>query len=275
MARYLVGDLQGCVTQLEQLLAQVQFDPIRDELWCVGDLVARGPDSLDCLRLCRQLGSAFKAVLGNHDLNLLALLIGVRQANPKDRLGAILDLSATERQRWLEFLIQLPLMRMTDDLVMTHAGIFPGWQLCEAQAYADEVSTSLRSAYADGTLAEWLTTMYGNEPACWSENLRGAERLRFMINAFTRMRFLTTNDCLNLSVKEAPSKQLRAQGLRPWFEAWPSSEMTLVFGHWAALQGRTERADVIGLDTGCVWGEHMTLMRWPDRQRWKAANPRP
>ncbi|KFZ28506.1 hypothetical protein IDAT_09370 [Pseudidiomarina atlantica] len=273
MARYLVGDLQGCVQQLAQLLEHVQFNPARDELWCVGDLVARGPDSLQCLELCRSLGPAFKAVLGNHDLNLMAVLLGVRRANPKDRLDEILALPEADKQQWLEFLINVPLMRTSDDLVMSHAGIYPYWNIAEAQSYADEVSASLRTAYARQELADWLREMYGNEPACWSDTLTGAARIRFFINAFTRMRFLNANGCLNLNVKEQPSAALREQGLTPWFEAWPQTANTVVFGHWAALQGQTARADVIGLDTGCVWGEYMTLMRWPDGQRWQAANP--
>ncbi|RUO57823.1 symmetrical bis(5'-nucleosyl)-tetraphosphatase [Pseudidiomarina insulisalsae] len=272
MARYLIGDLQGCYTQLDDLLQRVAFDPQFDELWCVGDIVARGPHSLACLQRLAGLGATVKCVLGNHDLNLLAVLTGVREANPKDKLDAILALTPTQKQQWIEFLVKQPLLRQADDLVMTHAGIYPGWSIEQAQQLADEVSTSLQRAWRYDKLGAWLDRMYGNEPACWSENLQGPERIRFIINSFTRMRFVDANLCLNLTEKGAPDDATAAQGLRPWFHHWSPAEKTLVFGHWAALQGNTARDDVIGLDTGCVWGEHMTLQRWPDGQRWIAEN---
>ncbi|RUO52404.1 symmetrical bis(5'-nucleosyl)-tetraphosphatase [Pseudidiomarina homiensis] len=272
MARYFVGDLQGCVKQLDTLLATVNFDRRFDELWCVGDIVARGPDSLACLERLHELGSAAKCVLGNHDLNLLAVLTGVRKANPKDKLDAILALPAEEQRQWIDFLVQQPLLQHADDVVMTHAGLFPQWSLAEAKGYADEVSESLQRAWRFQKLGPWLNKMYGNEPACWSPKLSGPERIRFIINAFTRMRFLDHQQCLNLTVKTAPNDDTKAQGLLPWFAHWQPQQFSLVFGHWAALQGQTQRDDVIGLDTGCVWGEHMTLLRWPDGQRWYAEN---
>lgn len=271
MARYFIGDLQGCVEQLDELLARVKFDPRFDELWCVGDIVARGPDSLACLRRLAELGDALKCVLGNHDLNLLAVLTGVREANPKDKLDAILALSAAEQRQWIAFLVQQPLLRHADDVVMTHAGIYPKWSLDQAQTLAAEVSESLQRAWRHNKLGAWLERMYGNEPNCWSADLSGPERIRFIINAFTRMRFLDAQQCLNFSVKTAPSEDTAAQGLQPWFAHWQPANFSLIFGHWAALQGKTQRDDIIGLDTGCVWGEHMTLMRWPDGQRWQAA----
>ena len=272
MARYFVGDLQGCVAQLDDLLAQVNFDPRFDELWCVGDIVARGPDSLACLERLAELGAAAKCVLGNHDLNLLAVLTGIRAANPKDKLDAILALPEHEQQRWIAFLVQQPLLRCADDVVMTHAGLYPQWHLDEAKAYANEVSESLQRAWRNDKLGPWLEKMYGNEPACWSADLQGPERIRFIINAFTRMRFLDHQQCLNLSVKTAPNESTEAQALKPWFAHWPPQQFSLVFGHWAALRGQTQRDDVIGLDSGCVWGEHMTLMRWPSGQRWHSEN---
>ncbi|MDN7136162.1 symmetrical bis(5'-nucleosyl)-tetraphosphatase [Pseudidiomarina terrestris] len=273
MARYFVGDLQGCVTQLDELLAQVNFDPRFDELWCVGDIVARGPDSLACLQRLRDLGEAAKCVLGNHDLNLLAVLTGVRNANPKDKLDAILALPKAEQHEWIEFLVQQPLMRQVDDVVMTHAGIYPQWSLAQAAALAEEVRASLQRAWRHRKLAQWLDKMYGNEPTCWSSTLQGPERIRFIINAFTRMRFIGENHCLELDTKGAPDADTRERGLIPWFETWQPQPMTLMFGHWAALQGHTGRDDVIGLETGCVWGETMTLLRWPEGQRWQAENP--
>ncbi|MGQ4277035.1 symmetrical bis(5'-nucleosyl)-tetraphosphatase [Pseudidiomarina sp. E22-M8] len=273
MARYFVGDLQGCVNQLDELLAAVKFDTRFDELWCVGDFVARGPDSLACLQRLRDLGDAAKCVLGNHDLNLLAVLTGIRKANRKDKLAAILTLPEAQQQEWIEFLVRQPLLRQADDVVMTHAGIYPQWSLAEAAELAEEVSISLQRAWRNQKLPQWLQKMYGNEPPCWSPQLTGPNRIRFIINAFTRMRFLDAQHCLDLDAKDAPSKDTEADGLQPWFVFWQPQPVTLVFGHWAALQGETGRDDVIGLDTGCVWGEHMTLLRWPDGQRWQAKNP--
>ncbi|WP_417680657.1 symmetrical bis(5'-nucleosyl)-tetraphosphatase [Pseudidiomarina aquimaris] len=272
MARYFVGDLQGCVQQLDELLTKVNFNPRFDELWCVGDIVARGPDSLACLQRLASLGDALKCVLGNHDLNLLAVLCGIRKANPKDHLDTILALPEQQQRQWIDFLVKQPLIQHADDVVMTHAGLFPQWSLAQAKALAQEVSESLQRAWRHDKLGLWLDKMYGNEPACWSTQLSGPERIRFVINAFTRMRFLDANQCLNLTIKTAPNDETRAQGLQPWFDYWQPQQFSIVFGHWAALQGATQRDDVIGLDTGCVWGEHMTLMRWPDGQRWHAEN---
>ncbi len=273
MARYFVGDLQGCVEQLDELLAKVSFNSRFDELWCVGDIVARGPDSLACLERLRELGDAAKCVLGNHDLNLLAVLTGAKKAKAKDRLDNILALPDEQQHEWIDFLVQQPLLRRADDVVMTHAGIYPKWSIDEAEKLSDEVSLSLQRAWRHQKLAPWLLKMYGDEPRQWSPELQGPERIRFIINALTRMRFLDAQQGLNLSVKEGPSTATQEQGLSPWFMHWSPQPTTLIFGHWAALQGQTKRDDVIGLDTGCVWGETMTLMRWPDGQRWQAENP--
>lgn len=270
MARYFVGDLQGCVKQLDRLLDAIAFDAKFDELWCVGDLVARGPDSLACLERLEALGDAAKCVLGNHDISLMAVLTGVRKPNPNDHLDAILNLPKAAQQRWIEFLIQQPLLRQADDVVMTHAGIYPKWSITEAQELATDVSDSMQRAWRTQRLGPWLTTMFGNEPTTWSWQLPRPERIRFVINALTRMRFLDSQQALNLKVKTAPSAATSAAGLTPWFDFWQPTATTLVFGHWAALQGQTGRDDVLGLDTGCVWGEYLTLLRWPDGQRWQA-----
>ncbi|HET8817307.1 MAG TPA: symmetrical bis(5'-nucleosyl)-tetraphosphatase [Pseudidiomarina sp.] len=265
MARYLVGDIQGCRLELECLLDRVGFNPRHDELWCVGDLVARGPDSLGCWTLIRELGTSFKMTLGNHDLNLLAILLGQREANPKDRLAPLLNLPAAERDTLIEWLCQQPLLRHDYDCAMSHAGIYPWWTTTQAATYAREVEKLLRDASA-AELKTFLADMYGDSPTTWRHDLAGAERYRFIINAFTRMRFCTSDGALDLKAKMAPSAGNKPEHLIPWFELWPVTEQTLVFGHWAALMGETGRDDVIGLDTGCVWGEHLTLMRWPERR---------
>ncbi|RWU09023.1 symmetrical bis(5'-nucleosyl)-tetraphosphatase [Pseudidiomarina gelatinasegens] len=267
MARYLVGDIQGCAEQVSKVLEQASFNPKFDELWCVGDLVGRGPASLRSLEIVRELGASAHIVLGNHDLNLLAVLCGVREADPKDKLGAILALTDAEKRDWIGWLVQQPLLlRSNDNLVMTHAGIYPWWTIDQAENYANEVSTALQTAWTNDQLPGFLQSMYGNEPSQWTDDLQGDERIRFIINAFTRMRFCDTGGHLNFSVKTAPNDPNVPEHLVPWFELWDVSDTTLVFGHWAALMGNTQRDDVIALDTGCVWGEHLTLMQWPNGQ---------
>lgn len=275
MARYIVGDIQGCALELKHLLAKVNFKPQFDELWCVGDLVGRGPDSLATLKFIQRLGPAAKIVLGNHDLNLLAVLLNVREADPRDKLDAIIALPDAEKQQLIAWLVQQPLMRQTSDrLVMSHAGIYPWWTVEQAQSYADEVSAALQQAWQQHTLGEFLQSMYGNQPNLWSESLSGHERVRFIINAFTRMRFCDQHGHLNFTEKSAPPPKPREDGLVPWFELWDIDAATLVFGHWAALMGHTHREDVIGLDTGCVWGKHLTLLHWPSGKRSSVAAKR-
>lgn len=269
MALYVVGDLQGCVDELNQLLDKVAFNPDRDQLWCVGDIVARGPSSLACLERLKQLGDAAQIVLGNHDLNLLAVLLGVRSAQPADRLEQLLELSPTEKSQWIDWLRHQPLLLRQHDLVMTHAGIYPWWTVPEAEAFAAEVEQQLQQLNHD-ELKLWLEQMYGNTPNKWSAQLQGAERTRFIVNAFTRMRYVNQQGELDFACKLPPNAaQAESPQLTPWFERWPHTEDTLIFGHWAALRGVTHREDVIGLDTGCVWGHELTLMRWPERQRYQ------
>lgn len=269
MSRYIVGDIQGCATELKLLLQQVGFDPSFDQLWCVGDLVGRGPDSLACLQFLHDLGSSAKVVLGNHDLNLMAILAGVRAAHPSDKLDAIVALPQLEQQHWLAWLVQQPLMLTSNDgLVMSHAGIYPWWSLAEAQDYADETSAALQQAWQQQQLGEWLASMYGNEPNRWHPDLSGADRHRFIINALTRMRYCRVPPSydygeLELTCKTAPQQQRHPSDLVPWYELTEVTDNCLVFGHWAALMGQTQRDDVIGLDTGCVWGNQLTLLRWP------------
>lgn len=262
MARYVVGDIQGCTPELESLLQQVAFNASYDELWCVGDLIGRGPDSLGSLTLIRELGSSARIVLGNHDLNLLAVLCDVRAANPKDKLEQILALPTKQKQELINWLVEQPLMISShDNLVMSHAGIYPWWSLTQAQSYANEVSNALRDAAAEGSLGQFLQDMYGDEPAAWSENLRGSDRVRFIINALTRMRFCYPDGRLEFKTKASPAEV--SAPLLPWYELREVSDATLVFGHWASLMGHTQRDDIIGLDTGCVWGEHLSALQWP------------
>jgi bis(5'-nucleosyl)-tetraphosphatase (symmetrical) len=269
MALYLIGDIQGCYAELDSLLTQVAFNPRCDQLWAVGDLVARGPDSLAVLQLFQQLGPAAATVLGNHDLHLLSLLSGVKQAKRSDRLDTIMALPTQQREGIIDWLVHCPLLLQQQQLLVTHAGIYPWWRVSEAIDYAAEATASLQDAWRQQRLSSWLTAMYGNQPEQWHPDLQGEQRLRFIINAFTRMRFCYADGRLNLTAKQAPSASSVNEGLIPWYEFWPASEQRLVFGHWAALAGATGRTDVIGLDSGCVWGQHLTLWRWPDGQYWQ------
>lgn len=263
MATYIVGDIQGCFDELRQLLALAGFDEGRDELWLTGDLVARGPQSLQMLRYACGLGQRATTVLGNHDLHLLAVAAGIRKAKPKDRLDELL--AAPDRDALLEWLAHQPLLARhpRHGFVMTHAGIHPAWTISDAERYAHEVEQVLRGP----ARLQLLRDMYGDGPAYWDEQLQGAQRWRFIINAFTRMRLCERKTLvMDLSYKGPLAKA--PVGMLPWFSLrHTQGEPPLIFGHWASLLGQTGDPRVIGLDTGCVWGNQLTLLRWDDAKR--------
>ncbi|MCL5042013.1 MAG: symmetrical bis(5'-nucleosyl)-tetraphosphatase [Gammaproteobacteria bacterium] len=256
MTTYAVGDLQGCLKPLQCLLAEVDFNPSTDVLWSVGDMVNRGPDSLATLRFLNQLDNACVAVLGNHDLHLLAAARDASRLRKSDTLLPILK--APDREVLLESLRQRPLAHFDESLntVMTHAGIPPIWSVKQTLKRAAEVAEVLR---CDSQLPWFLDEMYGNEPARWKPALKGIDRLRAITNYLTRMRFCKADGTLDFKSKEGLDKA--PKGYAPWF-SYPrkDSGVRIVFGHWAALEGKTGLADVIGLDSGCVWGNRMTLM---------------
>jgi len=258
MATYAIGDIQGCCDEFEQLLERLQFDPSRDRLWLVGDLVNRGPRSLDVLRLVRKLGEGAIAVLGNHDLHLLATaLTPSRQLKPKDTLGSIF--AAPDRDELLHWLRQQPLLHHDASLgyTMIHAGLAPDWDFATAQSCAAELENALRD---DAAALELFAQMYGDQPDRWSNDLRGVERLRFITNCFTRLRFCHADGRLALkhkgSISDAPT------GLVPWFRApnRRTRELRIVCGHWSAL-GYYEGDGVLSIDTGCVWGSTLCAAR--------------
>ena len=263
MARYAVGDLQGCLTPLQCLLEEVGFDADRDQLWLVGDLVNRGPQSLETLEFLYPLRDRLRIVLGNHDLHALAL---ARGATDQGRHPSLEPLLRSPRLReFMDWLRTLPLCIRGErgDYVMSHAGIAPIWTTSQALDYSAEVSAVLRD---DARIDHFLRVMYGNEPARWSDDLAGMDRLRAITNYFTRMRICRADGTLDLSFK-GPPEQTPA-GLAPWFQ-WPESRPraeTQLFGHWAALEGKTGRDDCIGLDTGCVWGGRLTLFNLDSRK---------
>jgi bis(5'-nucleosyl)-tetraphosphatase (symmetrical) len=256
MAVYAVGDIQGCYLELRQLLQQIAFDPARDRIWLTGDLVNRGPDSLAVLRYVRALGSAAVMVLGNHDLHLLATTYGTTRAPRRgDTLQA--TLAAPDRDELLQWLRQQPLLHHDPALARTliHAGLPPQWDLELARRCAAEVEQALRDdpevLFAD---------MYGDQPDRWSDTLRGGERLRFITNCLTRLRFCTADGRLLPRLKGSP-RSAPPEAL-PWFDVPGrlSAGVPIVCGHWSAL-GFHATSDVLAIDTGCVWGGTLCAVR--------------
>lgn len=258
MATYAIGDVQGCYNELMALLEKIAYDPNKDQLWFTGDLVNRGPHSLKTLRFIYSLPVQPIVVLGNHDLHLLAVAYGAISINAKDTSNEILN--APDRDDLLTWLRQRPLIYQDTRLgyAMVHAGIYPGWTLKEAMLYANELEAILKS----DQYTEFFQHMYGNEPSHWDATLTGWERLRFIANAFTRMRFCTPDGGLNLTIKETAQPP---QGLVPWFEMpMPNQNLRIIFGHWAALGGAIIKPGFFHLDTGCVWGGKLTAIRLED-----------
>lgn len=256
MARYAIGDIQGCLEELRALLARLRFSADRDELWFVGDLVNRGPDSLGVLRFVRALGDNARVVLGNHDLHLLAVAYGgsARRLRADDTLDAVLE--AADRDALLNWLRTRPLaVRDTrngyDDL-MVHAGLVPQWSADDASQLAKEISRRL-----EHDPRELFAHMYGDEPVRWQPDLEGDARARIVINALTRLRYCTADGRIDLRAKDAPGSQARE--LLPWFDVprRASAISRIVFGHWSTL-GVLRRAQLIALDSGCVWGGALT-----------------
>lgn len=256
MAVYAIGDLQGCYTELRQLLDTLHFDPARDRLWFVGDLVNRGPESLECLRFVKELGDAAVVTLGNHDLSLLLVMSGVRELSPRHTTGDIL--LASDRDELFDWLRRRPLLHHDPvlDYVMIHAGLPPQWDLATAVRCARELEAVLRGE----NYLEYFQGMYGDMPDLWSEELLGTERWRFITNCFTRMRYCTAEGRLDLQEKGRPGTQ--REGLYPWFRApgRRSADTRILFGHWSTL-GLVRENNVVSLDTGCVWGGSLTAMR--------------
>lgn len=256
---YAIGDLQGCYDPLMRLLEKIKFNPQEDTLWCVGDLVNRGSQSLKTLRFLKSL-PRIKIVLGNHDLFLLTLFYGFNHSS--HTMQDILD--AQDCEEIIAWLSKQSFLHHDEKLnyVMVHAGIYPFWTLEEAKRYANELETVLHSE----NLPALLENLFGDEPSLWKENLSGWDRLRFIANAFTRMRFCSLQGQLEFDavkgIDQAPDNFL------PWFKIpnkFPS-DIKIIFGHWAALGGITNQPNFFALDTGCVWGKYLTAMRLEDKK---------
>lgn len=251
MALYLIGDVQGCDDALQRLLDTLDFSPSRDTLYLLGDLVNRGPDSLGVLRRLMHYGSAAQCLLGNHDLNLLAVAHGVRNLHPKDTLDAILSApDAAALLHWLRHQhLALALERDNGPVLMVHAGVLPQWTVAQTLALAGEVQAVLQSDKA----GELLRHMYGNTPAAWDDALTGLDRWRVIVNALTRLRFCSAQGVMEFATKEGAAAA--PAGYMPWFDVpgRKTADATVAFGHWSTL-GWLGRSDVWSLDTGCVWG---------------------
>lgn len=249
MATYVIGDVQGCLVPLKKMLDKINYQPHRDELWFTGDLVNRGPHSLQTLRFVKQLPSSTICVLGNHDLALLAIAAGVAEPSPEDTFQAVLQ--APDKSALLQWLRSQPLLHHDPHfkVTLTHAGIYPGWDLAQAMALAHELEEILRGP----EYISFLQNMYGNHPTVWEDTLTGWERARFITNAFTRMRFCTASGALNLTSK---GNTLQHAEEIPWFEIpnRRTKQDKILFGHWAALRGQCDVPHVYPLDGGCVWG---------------------
>ncbi len=256
MATYAIGDVQGCFTQFQGLLTQLRFDPRRDQLWLVGDLVNRGPDSLAMLRWAQAHDACIRVVLGNHDLHLLAVAGGILKHREDVSLDAVLQ--APDRETLLTWLRHRPLLHHDPALAigMIHAGLPPQWDFAQAQACAAELEAVLRGP----DYPAFFTQLYGNQPDCWTPELTGWDRLRFITNCFTRLRYCTADGRLVLKPKGAPGTQ--PPGAYPWFTLTQRRSRAgplLVFGHWSTL-GFYAGDNVYALDTGCLWGGRLTAL---------------
>jgi bis(5'-nucleosyl)-tetraphosphatase (symmetrical) len=262
MAIYFVGDIQGCYSELVALLEQVNFNKNKDQLWVAGDMVARGPDSYKTVKFLISLGNSVKAVLGNHDLHLLSIYAGLKKVKKSDFFDELLN--APDVEMITHWLAQQPLLRKlpNEAVYMSHAGLSPQWQIAQAVEHAAFAHQCLKSPNRE----YWLKVMYGEKPNSWQQVSSSTERFRYTINAFTRMRYCFDNGDLEFDSKQAPNDA--PSELQPWYEIAKVqlSQCQWIFGHWAALMGNVKQKNIYALDTGCVWGEYLTLLRWSDKK---------
>ncbi len=255
MSTYVIGDIQGCFDELQQLLATIRYDPASDDLWLVGDLINRGPQNLEVLELLMGL-ERVTAVLGNHDLHFLAIARGQQTQKRNDTLDDLL--ASPKLDAYVDWLRHCPLLHhdAARNLVLVHAGLPPAWSLAQCLARAHEVEYALRA----DSYQEFLNAMYGDQPDTFAEQLEGLTRLRVITNCLTRLRYCTAAGQLELKHKA----DLAPAGFAPWFSFPRQDEVTVLFGHWAALEGKVDASFVRALDTGCVWGRALTALRLED-----------
>ena len=264
MSTYAIGDIQGCFHELQALLQLAGFKQGEDCLWLVGDLVNRGPQSLETLRFVKALGSGAITVLGNHDLHLLAVAEGVAAQGSDDTLDAVL--SATDREELLAWLRSRPLLFRDKSHVLVHAGLLPQWDIAKAAGLAGEVESALRAS----GYREFLANLYGSKPDQWFDHLSGMDRLRVIVNAMTRLRFCSPDGVMEFKTKG--EVQQGPPGYQPWFSipGRRSEEAMVICGHWSAL-GLKVSDNLVALDSGCVWGGKLTAMRLEDRRLFQVA----
>lgn len=270
---YVIGDVQGCFEALKALLKKIQFDADQDFIWFAGDLVARGENSIGALRFIKKLvdNGVAATVLGNHDLNLLAVARGIKKSKDKDRIDDVIH--ALESDDLIEWLRQQPLCLFPNDqTILTHAGIPCIWSAEQTAALAREVESVLAGDF--DTLDAFLSDMYGAQPDLWSEDLAGHARLRCITNYLTRMRLTDAEGRLEFSFKDALTDPM-PDGFQPWFEFDAKATQThqIVFGHWAALQAKTINSRIQNVDGGCVWGNQLVAYRLEDQQLFAVDNP--
>ncbi|MDN7133077.1 symmetrical bis(5'-nucleosyl)-tetraphosphatase [Halomonas sp. MC140] len=265
MSTYAIGDLHGCHVEFVTLLERISFNPARDTLWLVGDLINRGPGSLECLREVRALGNAARSVLGNHDFHLLVLARGGGKLKKNDTFSQLLD--APDREALLDWLQSLPLSVCENNTLMTHAGVLPQWSVAQTELRGREVQAALASE----TSGQFLAELFGNQPDTWQDDIDGIDRLRLIVNVLTRMRFIDAQGRLDFAAKEGLDSA--PAGFLPWFQYPRDDDAQLLFGHWAALEGKTPRAkiSVEALDTGCVWGGRLTALNLDSGERTSVA----
>lgn len=285
MATYIVGDIQGCYNELQALLAQVNFTKGDDVLYLAGDLVARGEDSLKTLRFVKSLGASARVILGNHDLHLLAIHAGLRKAKVSDKLDALL--AASDAEALVDWLAQQPLIQKienhfsqseleqfkpqiddnnTAQAYMSHAGCSPQWDLETALEQALDAHQKLSAE----NRIYWLKNMYGEEPNNWQSVSTDIEKFRYTINACTRMRYCYLDGSFEFKQKDSPAEVASKHNntILPWYQLSKTIDNTQwVFGHWASLMGECPHDNAYALDTGCVWGGHLTMLRWHDKKK--------
>ncbi|PPD34279.1 MAG: diadenosine tetraphosphatase [Methylomonas sp.] len=254
MAIYAIGDIQGCYNEFRRLLDVIQFDPAEDQLWLTGDLVNRGPHSLETLRFIKGLGDAAISVLGNHDLHLIATVASFSKTGKKDTLGPILR--ASDCDELITWLRQQRLFFFNEQFCMLHAGLPPQWNFEQTKLVAREVEQVI----GGDDYHKFFRSMYGNKPTVWQDDFPKTEKLRFAVNCFTRLRYCTPEGELDFQYKGAPGSQ--AANLMPWY-AVPgrkSLDMRIIFGHWSTL-GFYQGYNVYSIDTGCLWGGQLTALK--------------
>lgn len=271
---YVIGDVQGCFEALKALLKKIQFDADQDFLWFAGDLVARGENSIGALRFIKKMVDSGVAatVLGNHDLNLLAVARGIKEINPKDKIDDVIH--ALESDDLIEWLRQQPLCLFPNEsTVLTHAGIPLNWTAEKAAELAKEVEAVI-SHQDFSVVDEFLSQMYGKKPTLWSDDLSGQERLRCITNYLTRMRLTDNDGRLEFSFKDS-LEEVMPEGFKPWFEYESQAAKThqIIFGHWAALEGKKVSDTIQNVDGGCVWGNKLLAYRLEDKQMFEVVNP--